>query len=100
MAEIGKSMMLETTEDGVNVEARLEGINRALGNTFDLEEFFVEVGKQITDFENGTTNTLLRTLQNLEDVIELNESMDESLEELFKEINKIGISEFLDKWNN
>ena len=40
------------------------------------------------------------TLQNLEDVIELNESMDESLEELFKEINKIGISEFLDKWNN
>ena len=37
------------------------------------------------------------TLQNLEDVIELNESMDESLEELFKEINKIGISEFLDK---
>ena len=40
------------------------------------------------------------TLQNLEDVIELNESMDESLEELFKEINKIGISEFLDKWNS
>ena len=39
------------------------------------------------------------TLQNLEDVIELNESMDESLEELFKEINKIGISGFLDKWN-
>jgi hypothetical protein len=39
------------------------------------------------------------TLQNLEDVIELNESMDESLEELFKEINKIGISDFLDKWN-
>ncbi len=70
MAEIGKSMMLETTEDGVNVEARLEGINRALGNTFDLEEFFVEVGKQITDFENGTTNTLLRTLQNLEETQE------------------------------
>ena len=40
------------------------------------------------------------TLQNLEDSIELNESMDESLEELFKEINKIGISEFLDKWDN
>ena len=39
------------------------------------------------------------TLQNLEDVIELNESMDQSLEELFKEINKIGISGFLDKWN-
>ena len=39
------------------------------------------------------------TLQNLEEVIELNESMDESLEELFKEINKIGISGFLDKWN-
>ena len=39
------------------------------------------------------------TMQNLEDVIELNDSMDESLEELFKEINKIGISEFLDKWN-
>ena len=67
MAEIGKALLLETTEDGVNVEARLEGINRALGDTFDLNEFFVEVGKQITDFENGTTNTLLRTLQNLEE---------------------------------
>ena len=39
------------------------------------------------------------TLQNLQDAIELNNSMDESLEDLFKEINKIGISEFLDKWN-
>jgi TP901 family phage tail tape measure protein len=67
MAEIGKALLLETTEDGVNVEARLEGINRALGNTFDLNEFFVEVGKQISDFENGTTKTLLRTLQNLEE---------------------------------
>ena len=67
MAEIGKALLLETTEDGVNVEARLEGINRALGDTFDLNEFFVEVGKQITDFENATTNTLLRTLQNLEE---------------------------------
>ena len=67
MAEIGKALLLETTEDGVNVEARLEGINRALGDTFDLNEFFVEVGKQITDFENATTKTLLRTLQNLEE---------------------------------
>lgn len=67
MAEIGKALLLETTEDGVNVEARLEGINRALGDTFDLNEFFVEVGKQITDFENATTRTLLRTLQNLEE---------------------------------
>ena len=39
------------------------------------------------------------TMQNLEDAIELNETMDENLEDLFKEINKIGISEFLDKWN-
>ena len=39
------------------------------------------------------------TLQNLEDAIELHETMDENLEDLFKEINKIGISEFLDKWN-
>ena len=67
MAEIGKALLLETTEDGVNVEARLEGINQALGNTFDLNEFFVEVGKQISDFETGTTKTLLRTLQNLEE---------------------------------
>jgi TP901 family phage tail tape measure protein len=67
MAEIGKALLLETTEDGVNVEARLEGINQALGNTFDLNEFFVEVGKQISDFESGTTKTLLRTLQNLEE---------------------------------
>jgi len=67
MAEIGKALLLETTEDGVNVEARLEGINRALGDTFDLNEFFVEVGKQITDFEYATTRTLLRTLQNLEE---------------------------------
>ena len=70
MAEIGKALLLETTEDGVNVEARLEGINKALGNTFDLNEFFVEVGKQISDFETGTTKTLLRTLQNLEETQE------------------------------
>ena len=39
------------------------------------------------------------TLQNLNDAIELDEQMDDSLEEFFKEIEKIGISAFLDKWN-
>jgi hypothetical protein len=39
------------------------------------------------------------TLQNLNDAIDLDEQMDDSLEEFFKEIEKIGISAFLDKWN-
>ena len=38
------------------------------------------------------------TMKNLNDVIELNESMDGNLEELFTEIDKIGISAFLAKW--
>ena len=38
------------------------------------------------------------TLRNLNDVIELNDSMDANLEELFGEIDKIGVSEFLSKW--
>ena len=38
------------------------------------------------------------TLQNLNDAIDLDEQMDDSLEEFFKEIEKIGISAFLDKW--
>ena len=38
------------------------------------------------------------TMKNLNDVIELNESMDGNLEELFTEIDKIGISAFLGKW--
>ena len=67
MIELGKALMLETTEDGVNVEARLAAISKQLGNTFDLDEFFAEVGKQITDFEGGTSKSLLRTLQNLQE---------------------------------
>ena len=38
------------------------------------------------------------TLKNLNDVMELNDSMDSNLEELFSEIDKIGISAFLTKW--
>ena len=38
------------------------------------------------------------TMKNLTDVIELNENMESNLEELFSEIDKIGISEFLSKW--
>ena len=38
------------------------------------------------------------TMKNLTDVIELNENMDSNFEELFSEIDKIGISEFLSKW--
>ena len=38
------------------------------------------------------------TMKNLNDVIELNDSMDSNLEELFSEIDKIGISAFLAKW--
>jgi hypothetical protein len=37
-------------------------------------------------------------MKNLTDVIELNENMESNLEELFSEIDKIGISEFLSKW--
>ena len=40
------------------------------------------------------------TKKNLNDVIELNDSMDTSLEELFAEIDKIGIEAFLAKWKN
>ena len=38
------------------------------------------------------------TKKNLDDVIDLNDSMDTSSEELFSEIDKIGISAFLAKW--
>ena len=38
------------------------------------------------------------TKKNLNDVIELNDSMDTSLEEFFAEIDKIGIEAFLAKW--
>ena len=38
------------------------------------------------------------TLKNLNDVMDLNDSMDANLEELFSEIDKIGISAFLTKW--
>ena len=38
------------------------------------------------------------TMKNLTDVIELNENMESNFEELFSEIDKIGISEFLSKW--
>ncbi len=38
------------------------------------------------------------TMKNLTDVIELNENMESNLEELFSEIDKIGISEFLSNW--
>ena len=44
------------------------------------------------------TKKLDLTMKNLNDVIELNESMDGNLEELFTEIDKIGISAFLAKW--
>ena len=42
--------------------------------------------------------TLELTKKNLNDVIELNDSMDTSLEEFFAEIDKIGIEAFLAKW--
>ena len=70
MIELGKALMLETTEDGVNVEAGLAAISKQLGTTFDLDEFFAEVGKQIADFEGGTSKSLLRTLQNLQETEE------------------------------
>ena len=38
------------------------------------------------------------TMKNLNDVIELNDSMDGNLEELFTEIDKIGVSAFIAKW--
>lgn len=38
------------------------------------------------------------TMKNLNDVIELNDSMDSNLEELFTEIDKIGVSAFIAKW--
>ena len=38
------------------------------------------------------------TRKNLDDAIDLNDSMDTSLEEFFSEIDKIGISAFLAKW--
>jgi TP901 family phage tail tape measure protein len=66
-AELGKSLLLDTTEKGINVEARLEAINQALGTTFDLEEYFVMVGRQIQDFENSTTNSLLTAVQNFDE---------------------------------
>ncbi len=66
-AELGKSLTLDTKESGINVEARLEAINKALGTTFDLEEYFIMVGRQIQDFENSTTNSLLTAVQNFEE---------------------------------
>ena len=69
-AELGKSLLIDTTEKGINVEARLQAISKALGNTFDLEEFFVAVGRQISDFENGTAKSLLTTLQIIEETEE------------------------------
>jgi len=69
-AELGKSLTLDTKESGINVEARLEAINQALGTTFDLEEYFVMVGRQIQDFENSTTNSLLTAVQNFEETQE------------------------------
>jgi hypothetical protein len=65
--ELGKSLLIDTTEKGINVEARLEAINQSLGTTFDLEEYFVMVGRQIQDFENSTTNSLLTAVQNFEE---------------------------------
>lgn len=38
------------------------------------------------------------TMKNLNDVIELNDSMDTNLEELFSEIDKVGVSAFISKW--
>ena len=69
-AELGKSLTLDTKESGINVEARLEAINQALGTTFDLEEYFIMVGRQIQDFENSTTNSLLTAVQNFEETQE------------------------------
>ncbi len=38
------------------------------------------------------------TKKNLDDAIDLNETMDDSLEEFFEEIEKIGVEDFLLKW--
>jgi len=38
------------------------------------------------------------TMKNLNDVIELNDSMDTNLEEFFSEIDKVGVSAFISKW--
>ena len=38
------------------------------------------------------------TKKNLDDAIELNDTMDDSLEEFFEEIEKIGVEDFLSKW--
>ena len=65
-AELGKSLLLETTEKGIDVSARLDAINHALGTTFDLEEYYMMVGRQIQDFENSTVNSLLTAVQNFE----------------------------------
>ena len=66
-AELGKSLLLETTEKGIDVSARLDAINHALGTTFDLEEYYMMVGRQIQDFENSTVNSLLTAVQNFEE---------------------------------
>ena len=67
MAELGKTLLLETTESFVNVEGRIEAISQALGTTFDKDEFFRSVGESLMDFENVTANSLLTGLQNIEE---------------------------------
>lgn len=67
MAELGKTLLLETTEQGVNIKGRIEAISQALGTTFDKDEFFRSVGESLMDFENVTANSLLTGLQNIEE---------------------------------
>jgi TP901 family phage tail tape measure protein len=67
VAALGENLLLGTTEQGTNVEARIDAISKAIGTTFDKEEFFTQVGKSILDFENITATSLLTGMQNLQE---------------------------------
>ena len=67
VASLGENLLLGTTEQGVNVEARINAISKAIGTTFDKEEFFTQVGNSIMDFENITSTSLLTGMQNLQE---------------------------------
>ena len=70
IAALGENLLLGTTEQGVNVEARIDAISKAIGTTFDKDEFFAQVGNNIMDFENLTSTSLLTGLQNLQETRE------------------------------
>jgi len=67
IASLGENLLVGTTEQGLNVEARIDAISKAIGTTFDKEEFFTQVGLSIMDFEKITATSLLTGLQNLEE---------------------------------